>query len=72
MHWNCEQLNQYALIRAVARDGRSLRRIVKEAGISYNTGLKLTDPRYGKKYIRPYTLDKLCRVLDVPREELIL
>lgn len=72
MHWNCEKLNQYALIRAVARDGRSLRRIVREAGISYNTDLKLTDPRYGKKYIRPDTLDKLCRVLDIPREELIL
>ena len=53
MHWNCEKLNQYALIRAVARDGRSLRRIVREAGISYNTGLKLTDPRYGKKVHPP-------------------
>lgn len=72
MYGNCEKLNHYGVIKAVARDGRSLRKITKDAGISYNTGLKLVDPRYGKKYIRPETLDKLSRALDVDREELIL
>lgn len=70
--YHFEKLNRYGLLRAIARDGRSLRKITKAAGISYNCGLKLTDMRSKQEFIRPDTVDRLCRVLDVDREELVL
>lgn len=70
--WHFEKFNRVGFLRALARDGRSMKRIAKEAGMSYQNMLRLADVMHKRKYIRPATVDNLCRVLDVPREELIL
>lgn len=65
-------LNRYGLIKAIARDGRSLAQIARDAGISYNNMYKLADVTYERNYIRPDTVDKLCGALDVDRSEITL
>lgn len=69
--WHFERLDKPTLIRAILRDGRSQRQIAREAGISKTGFYLMTDMSSNRKYIQPQTLDKLCKVLNVPREELI-
>lgn len=69
--WHFLKYNRYGLLRAIASDGRSLAKIAREAGISYNNMKKLADVMCERKYIRPDTVDKLCKVLDVDRGDLI-
>ena len=70
--WHFERLNKIALIKAILRDGRSQRCIAKEAGTSAKNLYHMTDLASERKFIRPETLDALCKTLNVPREELIL
>ena len=70
--WNFFRLNKHGLIKAIIRDGRSQRHIAKEAGICVQNFYRMTDMANSRKYIQPETLDKLCKALNVPREELIL
>lgn len=69
--WRFEKLNKIGLIKAIMQDGRSQRRIAKQAGISVQNFYRMTDMSNDRRYIQPETLDKLCKVLNVPREELI-
>lgn len=70
--WHFLRFNRVGLLRALARDGRSMSKIAQQAGISYNCMQKLADVMHEQAYIRPVTVEKLCRALDIPREELIL
>lgn len=69
--WHFLKFNRYGLLRAIARDGRDLAKIAREAGISYNNMQKLADVKCERKCIRPDTVDKLCKALDVDRSDLI-
>lgn len=70
--WHFERFNQQGLFKAVTRDGRTMRRIALDAGITPKYMYQLMKPLSGKKFIRPDTVDKLAKALDVDREELIL
>lgn len=65
-----ERLNRENLRRIIFEDGRSLRKIVQQAGLSYNCGQKLVNSN--QRFITPATVDALSRVLHVDREELVL
>lgn len=67
-----ERLNRFGLLKAIARDGRTLAQIARDAGISYNNMYKLADVMHERNYIRPATVDKLCEALDVDRSEITL
>ena len=70
--WHFLKFNRVGFLKALARDGRSMSKIAQQAGISYNCMQKLADVMHEQNYIRPDTVEKLCKALDIPREELIL
>ena len=43
--WHFLRFNRVGLLRALARDGRSMSKIAQQAGISYNCMQKLADER---------------------------
>lgn len=70
--YHFETFRWRGLFNAATRDGRSLRQIALDAGITPKYFYQLMSPEADGKYIRPYTVDKLARALDIDRKELIV